>query len=96
MEERDGIAYCFVAHRDGSDGGNHVVRIQEGLQGGDVVVHFRLPLLEGFEPALVVVHGVPQLGVVIVVARREGQGAQGYCDRCQHVGDAARHVSTKS
>ena len=44
----------------------------------DVVVHLVLPLFERLDAAGVVVHLIPQGGVVVVVARRESQRNRRY------------------
>ena len=74
--EVDGVADGIIGLHDGGYGGDVVHRVDECLQGVEVVVGGLLPLLEGGDALLQSVHLVPQPGVVIVIARGEAQGSK--------------------
>ena len=66
-QEADGVAHLFPTLQVRGNGSNIVGCIDELLQRLEVMVHLALPLLEGGEALFVVVHRVPQGGVVIVI-----------------------------
>ena len=76
VEERDGVAYLLAVLRHGRNGGDVIGRADKLLQGSDVAVCGLLPLFERLDAPGVVVHLLPQSGVIVVVARGEGQRAR--------------------
>ena len=74
VQELDSVAHLLAALHERGDGGDAVGGVEQLLYGGDVVVGFFLPLFEGGEALLMVVHRVPQGGVVVVVLAGGEQG----------------------
>ena len=78
VQELDGVAHLLSAFHERSDRRDAVSRVEQLPDGGDVVVGFLLPLFEGGKAFFVVVHLLPQRGVVVVVARGKAQGGKEY------------------
>ena len=74
--ELDGVAHLLPAFHEGGDCRDAVGGVEQLPDGGDVVVGFLLPLFEGGEAFFVLVHLLPQRGVVVVVARGKAQGGK--------------------
>ena len=77
VAEADGVTYNLATLLHGRHGGDIVRRVQQLLQGGDVVVHLVLPLFEGGEAFFVVAHRFPQGSVVVIVL---AGGKKGTCE----------------
>ena len=68
VAERNGVAHLLAVLRYGRNGSDVVGGVQQLLEGSDVAVHLLLPRFERLDAVGVVVHLLPQGGVVVVVA----------------------------
>ena len=77
VAEADGVAYHLASLLHGRHGGDIIRRVQQLLQGGDVVVHPLLPLLQRGQAFLVLVEAVPDASVqhagrIVIASRKDG------------------------